>query len=137
MGIVRTRQSNPEGGTFSFSSGYVQGNYFETVLPASLVPETVVEERAPGINILSSPERLCLGRPCGIDRNDLVNGADAVFSLNATAHIIAALSPAVTPLSAADIEPKVTIATSNKDSIEVRQFSTSRSILEAIGFLFW
>lgn len=134
MGIVRTRQSNPEGGTFSFSSGHIQGNYFETFVPASITPETaapdtVVEVRGVGINILSSPERLCLGRPCGVDRNDLVNGADAVFSLNATAHIVADLSPTVTPLSASDIEPKVTIAASNKESIEVRQFSNSRKIV--------
>lgn len=129
MGIVRSRQSDPDGGTFSFSSGFIQGDYFETIMPASVVPEIIAEQRGTGINLLSSPERLCLGRQCGVDRNNLVSGADAVFSLNATAHIIAGLSPAVTPLSLAEIDPKITIDASNKESIEVRQFSNSNSII--------
>lgn len=129
MGVVRSRQSNPNGGTFSFSSGHVQGEYFETVVPSSVVSEASEEGRGTRINLFSNPERLCLGRPCGVDRNSLVSGADAVFSLNATRHLIADLSPTVKPLSSADIDPRITIDAANNESIEVRQFSNSRSII--------
>lgn len=129
MGIAVSRQESPEGGTFPFSVGYVEEGYFSSFVPSRIVREATSEVPEQGSNLLSNPERLCFGRPCGIDRSNLATGADATFSLNATRHMIAELSPPTVPVVLAEQEHKTTINSNNLDHIEVRQYPNIRSAL--------
>lgn len=122
MGVVTNRIESPDGGTFSFSSGYVQDESFATREAGQLGQFSSELVR---LNKLSSPERLCLGQPCGIDRNNLSQGADSVFSLNATRHIVADLSPTVMPVSEEVSEPKITIDEQNLSALEVVQYPSA------------
>lgn len=119
MGVVSARRESPEGGTFSFSSGYIQDQSFSTSIPSNFVGGSSENTK---LNLLSSPKRLCLGRPCGIDRGNLAEGADVVFSLNATRHVIADLTPSIKALTAEDSQPKVTIHGGNLNALEVVQY---------------
>ncbi|MFK7865598.1 MAG: thrombospondin type 3 repeat-containing protein [Pseudohongiellaceae bacterium] len=122
MGVAISRQESIEGGTFSFSAGYVEEGYFASYVPSTIDREATSEAPELGSNMLSNPEKLCFGRPCGIDKSNLATGADAVFSLNATRHSVAELAPTVKPVSSEDLEHKVTINSNNVESIQVRQF---------------
>lgn len=130
MGIVPSRRENPEGGTFSFSAGYAIDNLFST-----RVANTSNLNAPPFGNTLklhrySDPRRLCLGHPCGIDRTDVINGADAVFSLNATRYLVSNLTPEVVPVSAADLEQKATIDAETSSGIALAQTSQHIGALE-------
>lgn len=126
MGVVLTREDSPEGGTFSFSSGYIQDQSFSTSVANSFRDGSSENTR---LNLLSSPERLCLGQPCGVDRGSLAEGADAVFSLNATRHVIADLAPTVKPITAEDNQPKITINEKNSGALEVLQYPNKSTAL--------
>ncbi len=121
MGIVTDRGESPEGGTFAFSSGYVLNDYFATFVPSRTERQTSLSAETLRINRLSNPQRICVGQPCGIDRGNLTQGADAVFSLNATAHIISDLAPTKVPVVADDIAPKKTITAENVAAISIAQ----------------
>ncbi|GGP95588.1 leucine-rich repeat domain-containing protein [Shewanella ulleungensis] len=77
MGLMHSRRQNSYGATFSFALGYGINYDFTTVMAYEGV------FAASKIYKFSSPSLNCNGKPCGIDRNDPVNGADAVFALNA------------------------------------------------------
>jgi len=92
MGIVPSRREDPEGGTFSFSAGYAVDDVFATRVANSSNLSASDFGDAIRLNRYSDPTQLCLGLPCGVDRQDTANGADAVFSLNATRFLIADLT---------------------------------------------
>jgi hypothetical protein len=109
MGITPSRQENPEGGTFSFSTGYAVEDVFSTRVANISNLSAPVFGDAVRINRFSTPSALCLGHPCGIDRNNVASGADAVFSLNATRFVVSDLTPEVFPVLASDLEQEVTV----------------------------
>jgi hypothetical protein len=80
MGLLHSRRQDGSGGTFPFALGYGVDENFTTVMAYEGVFS------ASKIYKFSSPDLDCNGLPCGIDRNDQLNGADAVYSLNAIRH---------------------------------------------------
>jgi hypothetical protein len=77
MGLMHSRRQNSYGATFPFALGYGFNYDFTTVMAYEGV------FAASKIYKFSNPSLNCNGKPCGIDKNDPVNGADAVFALNA------------------------------------------------------
>ena len=106
MGTARERQRSTDGGTFSFSAGYGITNEFLT-LGAAI--DTSSLGSAFTINRFSNPNSLCLGIDCGVDRSDIANGADAVYSLNKIRHLVSAITPTVFHAEPSDIKDKIAI----------------------------
>lgn len=106
MGIARERQRSPNGGTFSYSAGYGISNGFRT-LGAAIGTSSFGSVFT--IDRFSNPESLCLGIACGVDRNDIANGADAVYSLNKTRHLVSAITPTVFHVEPSAIEDKIAV----------------------------
>lgn len=117
MGIARERQRSPDGGTFSYSSAYGIANGFLT-LGGGIGTSLLVS--APVITRFSNPDSLCLGIDCGVDRNDIANGADAVYSLNKTRHLVSAITPTVFHTGPSAIVDKIS-ALGNSYDLEVVQ----------------
>lgn len=116
MGIARERQRSPSGGTFSYSAGYGIPDEFRTLGTAiSSASDTHSFGSTLTINRFSNPDSLCLGIACGVDRNDIANGADAVYSLNKTRHLVSAITPTVFHVEPSDIEDKITLLDNNYD----------------------
>jgi hypothetical protein len=106
MGIASERERSPDGGTFSYSAGFGVANAFSTL--ATAIGTSTIESAAT-INRFSNPNSQCLGFDCGVDRNDIANGADAVYSLNKTRHLVSALTPTVFHTEPSEIEDKIVI----------------------------
>ncbi|GJM13242.1 MAG: hypothetical protein DHS20C12_16450 [Pseudohongiella sp.] len=106
MGIATERQRSPNGGTFSFSAGFGIVDGFGT-LGTAIGTSSLGD--AFTINRFSNPDDLCLGISCGVDRNDIANGADAAFSLNKTRHLVSAITPTVFHAEPSDIMDKITL----------------------------
>lgn len=110
MGIARERQRSPSGGTFSFSAGYGILDGFRTLGTAiSSENDSSSFGSAFVINRFSNPDSLCLGIACGVDRTDIANGADAVYSLNKTRHLVSAITPTVFHVEPSAIEDKIAL----------------------------
>ena len=110
MGVARERQRSPNGGTFSYSAGYGVVDEFRTLGAAiGSASDASSFGSAFTINRFSNPDSLCLGVACGADRNDIANGADAVYSLNKTRHLVSAISPTVFHVEPSAIEDKITV----------------------------
>ncbi|WP_286272783.1 Calx-beta domain-containing protein [Thalassotalea hakodatensis] len=78
MGLAHSRAQGDTGYTFPYALGHrIQDvdNGFSSVMAYSV-------NNAGKIYKFSNPDILCTELPCGIDRNDPVNGADASFALN-------------------------------------------------------
>ncbi|CAM5224739.1 hypothetical protein [Alishewanella longhuensis] len=58
----------------------------------------------------SSPDLVCNGLPCGVDRNDPVNGADAVFALNQKRFEIASIAEKASASGSLQVESVGVIA---------------------------
>lgn len=100
MGLIHSRIESArenDTGTFDWSVGHGFDNSFATVMANTDDFGRASEE----VNILSNPALLCdpsvdefpphtTGNPCGVDRSDLVNGADATLSLNTVRFQVAA-----------------------------------------------
>jgi len=129
MGIVPSRKENPNGGTFSYSAGHAVENKFTTRVANTSNPNAQFFGSAVKLNKYADPRTLCLGHPCGIDRSDVKNGADVVFSLNATRYLVSDLTPTVFTVSAADLEPRTTV-----DATTSAGFSLSQSSAQSGAF---
>ena len=125
MGINRERQRSPDGGTFSYSSAYGVANGFYTLGAAIGTPAL---GSALPLNRFSNPNSLCLGIACGVDRNDIANGADAVYSLNKTRHLVSAITPTVFHAEPSAIEEKITLLEGIYD-LEVVQSAVETSAI--------
>ncbi|PCI80590.1 MAG: hypothetical protein COB20_02870 [SAR86 cluster bacterium] len=125
MGIARERQRSPDGGTFSFSAGYGILDGFLTLGAAIGTPSF---GSAFTINRFSNPNSLCLGVDCGVDRNDVANGADAVYSLNKTRHLVSAITPTIFHVEPSAIEDKIAVLGSVYD-LNVVQTSVETSAI--------
>lgn len=125
MGIARERARSPDGGTFSFSAAYGVANSFSTI--ASRIGTPTFGAALP-IEEFSNPDKLCLGSTCGVDRSDIANGADAVYSLNKTRHLVSALTPTVTHTDPSAIEDKIA-QLGNLYDLEVLQTTVETSAI--------
>lgn len=87
MGLAHSRKQGDTGATYPFALGYgVDGN-FTTIMA---YPSEFSD--AARIYKFSSPDLDCNDLPCGIDRNDEENGADAAYALNQKRFEIAAVA---------------------------------------------
>jgi hypothetical protein len=77
MGLTHSRRQDYNGSTFPFALGYGVDGEFTTVMAYQGV------FGAGKIYKFSNPTLDCNGYPCGIDKSDSTNGADAVYALNA------------------------------------------------------
>lgn len=78
MGLAHSRRQGDTGATFPFALGHGVDNNFSTVMAYPWVFGGGTQR----VFKFSSPDLSCNGLPCGVDRNDPVNGADAVYALN-------------------------------------------------------
>lgn len=87
MGLRHSRKQDGKGGTFHYALGHGEDNQFTTIMAYQSAFN--VDYWDGKVYKFSSPELDCKGSPCGVDRNDTVSGADAVYALNITAPQIA------------------------------------------------
>ena len=127
MGIVPTREEYPDGGTFSYSSGYGVTDMFTTV---SVRLGSLAFGSAEDLNRFSNAGGFCKSLICGIDRNNIAQGADAVHSLNKTRHVVSAITDSVFPVSPDSIKDKFTILSSNSYDLYITQTALASSALE-------
>jgi len=118
MGISPTRAEAPDGGTFSYSSGFAVTDAFAT-LTAQL--GTLSFGQVELLNRFSNPLALCQSIACGVDRNNLAQGADAVYSLNKTRHLVSAITPAVFAVEPDALPDRLTISSSANYAIDIQQ----------------
>ena len=86
MGLHHSRRQR-EYGTFKWSVGHGEDDLFATVMAY-----WTAFKSARSIDLFSSPNLLCEGTPCGVDRMDMFAGADAVTSLETMRYQIAAFA---------------------------------------------
>lgn len=125
MGIAPHRQDYPDGGTFSFSSGYAVTDEFTTL--TARVGDTSFGATT-SLNRFSNPQSLCKSLACGVDRNDIATGADAVYSLNKTRHLVSAITPSKFPVEPEAIADKISILDSSYD-LEITQTAVESGAL--------
>lgn len=126
MGIAASRQDYPNGGTFSFSAGYGVVDNFIT-LAAKLGSNRFGNALA--LNRFSNPFAFCNSLPCGVDRHDIANGADAVYSMNRTRHLISAITPSQFPVEPALLPDRKTVSLSQNHDVLVLQTPTDSAAL--------
>lgn len=88
MGLGHSRKQGETGATYPFALGHGVDNSFATVMAYPSAFSGVYGR----VFKFSSPDLDCNGLPCGVDRNDAVNGADAVYALNQKRFDIAGLA---------------------------------------------
>ncbi len=116
MGIVPSRVDDPNGGTFSYSSGYINFQRFHTI--AARTTDSNISS-TPDVNRFSNPDILCAGLPCGIDETDTALGANAVLSLNQTRHVIDDMYDSMVAVSPELLTSRLTPTVSNGIDVEV------------------
>lgn len=126
MGIASSRQTYPDGGTFSFSSGYGVTDLFVTL--AAQIGASVFGQ-AEALNRFSNPLELCKSVPCGVDRADIAQGADAAYSLNRTRHLVSAITPAKFPAAPETLPDRNTVSPSLNYDLEISQTSVDTAAL--------
>jgi len=100
MGLVHSRRQNFHGATLDYALGYGVDNRFVDVMAYAQI------FNAQKVYKFSSPLLTCLGLPCGVDRSDVVNSADAALALNTFKDAIAGYlaPPALTDPVAGDFD---------------------------------
>lgn len=97
MGLKHSRRQDGTGGIYDYALGHGVDGQFVTVMAYS-----TSFGNAPTIYKFSSPNLTCAGQPCGVDRNNATNGADAVYAINITGPIIADYYPPADPVASAE-----------------------------------
>lgn len=83
LGLRHSRLQDGEGGTFAYALGYgVDSNFVTVMAYASAFNVTNGGE----IDLFSNVNLDCNGLPCGVDKSDPNNGADAVYTVNTVAY---------------------------------------------------
>lgn len=118
MGIVSSRLAAPDGGTFSYSAGYGVTDLFVT---ATAQPGANLFGQAEILNRFSNPLTFCKSVACGVDRNNIAQGADAVYSLNKTRHLVSAITPSAFPAAPESLPNRTTVSASLNYDLEIVQ----------------
>jgi hypothetical protein len=87
MGLRHSRKQDGSGGTFPYALGHGVDGQFVTIM--AYQSSFNVDYWTGKAYKFSNPALLCKNLPCGVDRNDTVNGADASYTLNITGPQIA------------------------------------------------
>lgn len=86
LGLQHSRVQDGTGGTFPYALGYgIQNDFVTTMAYAASFGLTSAGE----IDLFSNDGLVCNGSPCGIDRNNQTDGADAVFTIKTVADQVA------------------------------------------------
>lgn len=87
MGLKHSRKQDGSGGTFPYALGHGVDGKFSTIMayPTSFN----VDYWTGTVYKFSDPATRCKDLPCGVDRNDATNGADAHYAINITGPQIA------------------------------------------------
>lgn len=97
LGLAHSRKQDEKGQTFDYALGHGVDGEFVTVMAYSSA-----FNEATKVNKFSSPDLTCTGSPCGVDKDDAENGADAVSALNAVREQAASLFTKPTTLVTLD-----------------------------------
>lgn len=121
MGLKHSRKQDGSGGTFPYALGYGIVNQFTTIM--AYQSEFSVDYWNGKIYKFSNPDLTCMGVPCGVDRNDAANGADAHYAINITGPQIANFYAAPTAGNASSTasstaSSKTSTASSIKSSVQ-------------------
>ena len=118
MGLRHSRKQDGKGGTFPYALGHGENNKFTTIMAYQSAFNVDYWEGK--VYKFSSPALDCKGSPCGVDRKDPVNGADAVYTLNITAPQIAnfftAKSAAVSSAATSSVSSALTSSSSSSSA---------------------
>lgn len=87
MGLRHSRKQDGTGGTLPYALGYGVDGQFVTIM--AYQSSFNVDYWTGKVYKFSNPALLCKNLPCGVDRSDSQNGADAHYALNITAPQIA------------------------------------------------
>lgn len=87
MGLKHSRKQDGSGGTFPYALGHGVVNQFTTIM--AYQSEFNVDYWSGKLYKFSNPDLVCKNLPCGVNRTDAVNGADARYALNITGPQIA------------------------------------------------
>lgn len=131
MGLKHSRKQDGSGGTFPYALGHGVVNQFTTIM--AYQSEFNVDYWNGKLYKFSNPDLTCKGLPCGVNRTDTVNGADARYALNITGPQIAnfyvapasssasssAKSSAVSSLKASSLSSKAVSVASSKAASSV------------------
>jgi len=132
MGLKHSRKQDGSGGTFPYALGYGVVNQFTTIM--AYQSEFNVDYWTGKLYKFSNPALTCLGVPCGVDRSDAVNGADAHYVLNITGPQIANFYAAPVPAlsSASSKSSSSSSVSSSKASSSVASSKASSSAISSL-----
>ncbi len=115
LGLSHSRAQGSKG-TWDYSVGHGKHGKFTTVMAYQSAYD--VNYWSGKVYKFSSPSLDCRGYPCGVDRNDPKNGADAVYTLKQTTPIVEAFYPT---LKAPDSDEKAGLQAAEQKYNEARQ----------------
>lgn len=123
MGLRHSRKQDGKGATLDYALGHGVENKFTDIM--AYQGAFNVDYWEGKVYKFSNPELTCKGLPCGVDRNDIENGADASYALNITAPQIAGffiaepnvepVDPSVTPVDPSIVVDDVAAIVSNPE----------------------
>ncbi len=131
MGIVSSRAAEPNGGTFPFSAGHVTPEGIatrETRFGRDHESNDNISSFV--LNRFSDTQKMCGISACGFDRNDLANGADTVFSLNATRYLVAELTTSVLPIPDPEFFDRPTVGRDRIPQLNITLSSSSAGAIK-------
>lgn len=118
MGLRHSRESDSEGGTFSYALGHGEYGSFSTVM--AYQSSFNADYWSGKIYKFSNPNKLCKGSPCGVDRS-LPNGADAAYTLNITASQIASFYHSTQTGNEADTESRQQLESTESELVDAKR----------------
>ncbi len=125
MGLRHSRKQDGTGGTFPYALGYGVDGQFVTIM--AYQSSFNADYWAGKVYKFSNPALLCKNLPCGVDRSDSQNGADAHYALNITGPQIANFYGASSAASSSAQAISTAQATSSQPK---RKGSTAKEIYD-------
>ena len=132
MGLTHSRRQDGEGAVFPFALGYGVNSEFATVM--AYQSSFNVDYWDGKVYKFSSPELVCKGQPCGVDRNNAATGADARYAISVVAPQIADFysENIVSSSSSSSRESIVSSSSISSSSISSRSVSSQASFSSAV-----
>ena len=133
MGLTHSRRQDGEGAAFPFALGYGVDNEFATVM--AYQSSFNVDYWDGKVYKFSSPELVCKGQPCGVDRNNAATGADARYAISVVAPQIADFYSANITSSSSSSSRESIVSSSSISSSSISSSSiSSRSVSSQASF---
>lgn len=130
MGLRHSRKQDTSGGTFPYALGYGVDGQFVTIMAYQSVFN--VDYWAGKVYKFSNPAILCKNLPCGIDRSDATQGADASYTLNITTPQIANFYGASSSTSSAASSSSASTVTTATTSSARRKGATAKDVYDDV-----